>query len=101
MSRPDIMWEKIRKAKKQHECCECRESIRVDERYERITGVWDGEFSTFKTCMPCARLREYLLTESDLDAEEVYFGQLHETVEEARRCGLRLHPLMSLAMIGL
>lgn len=100
MSAPDRQWVRISKAKAQHECCECLSPILVGERYQRFTGVWDGDFETWKTCLPCVRLREILLTETDWDPEELVFGTLFSAVEEARRNGLRLHPLIQLALMA-
>ena len=48
------------KAKKSHKCCECRRPIKIGDEYERVAGVWDGDFAYFKTCESCAGLREAL-----------------------------------------
>lgn len=48
------------KARKEHQCEECRRPIREGEQYERVWGVWDGDMSTFKTCQRCLNLREYV-----------------------------------------
>jgi hypothetical protein len=45
-------------ARKVHCCDECRRDILPGERYERVTGVWDGRFETFKTCPDCLSIRE-------------------------------------------
>lgn len=47
-----------RKARKQHACCECTKQISVGERYEYISGVWDGRPNSFHTCEKCADLRD-------------------------------------------
>lgn len=43
-------------AQKQHLCCECGGAIQPGEKYERVEGLWDGKFSTFKTCPDCLAL---------------------------------------------
>lgn len=48
----------IVKARKPAVCCECRETIEPGERYEMVSGKWDGEWSSFKTCLPCKEIRE-------------------------------------------
>ena len=47
------------KARKEHICCECREVIGKGRKYQLITGKWEGEFGTFKTCMACAAIRKH------------------------------------------
>jgi len=47
-----------RRARKEHVCDECRETIKAGETYEHVTGCWDGEWATFKTCWFCLRIRE-------------------------------------------
>lgn len=49
--------ETIRKARKEHRCCECRLPIRAGETYQHVWGVWDGHMETFKTCAACHWLR--------------------------------------------
>ncbi len=47
-------------ARKEHQCTECRRAIPVGEMYERVRGVWGGEPHTFKTCVRCLALRDYV-----------------------------------------
>lgn len=47
------------RARKRHECCECRGSILPGEQYERVFGVWDGDWSTFVTCARCIDIRTW------------------------------------------
>ena len=46
-------------ARKEHQCCECREVIASGARYEKVVGCWDGIFSTYKTCMSCVEIRNH------------------------------------------
>ena len=48
------------KARKQHRCEECGGPIVPGEKYEYVTGLWDGEFSYFKTCERCVDLRTWV-----------------------------------------
>lgn len=43
-----------RKARKEHECSECRRVIRRGETYEEHSGLWDGGWETFRWCAHCA-----------------------------------------------
>ena len=44
-------------ARKQHKCCECHRVINPKEKYEKIAGMWDGRFDTYKTCSDCTEIR--------------------------------------------
>jgi len=46
------------RARQRHQCCECLGWIEPGENYQRITGVWDGQGSSYKTCRQCADLRQ-------------------------------------------
>lgn len=45
-------------ARKDHKCCECNSIIQPGKKYEKIKGLWDGEFLTFKTCLSCFQIRD-------------------------------------------
>lgn len=49
---------KIIKARKTHICSECKREINPKERYEIISGVYDGVFEEYKTCMDCVSLKD-------------------------------------------
>lgn len=44
-------------ARKSHKCMECGDTIANGDRYERVSGKWDGDVSTYKTCAACAEIR--------------------------------------------
>lgn len=77
---PEAIWEDYPVARKPHKCCECSSIIGKGEKYQRIKGVWSGDFETFKTCMICYRVREEAKYQ-DKDLNEcLAFGELWETV---------------------
>lgn len=55
--RPSVVSTTIRKARKPHKCCECDKEIHKGQRYQFISGLWDGEWDSYKTCLPCASIR--------------------------------------------
>lgn len=57
---PEFYLEELVKARKAHTCCECGKAINPGQMYQRITGKWDGNVRTYKTCEPCADLRDSL-----------------------------------------
>ncbi|MCJ7796358.1 MAG: hypothetical protein MUQ56_06270 [Thermoleophilia bacterium] len=63
-----------RRARKPHVCCECHEEIAVGDIYEDASGLWDGDFSRYKTCAICVLIRE------DLCPCGYYYGDLRETI---------------------
>jgi len=58
--RPDFIKHSVRTAKQPHQCCECGMAIAALEQYEYTAGAWDGDFRTFKTCLPCVEIRDEL-----------------------------------------
>lgn len=57
-SGPDRHTEKIRTARKTHVCFECVKDIQPGEQYEYASGLWDGEYSIYKTCLDCKSIRD-------------------------------------------
>jgi len=50
----------IHRAKKEHKCSMCGETIKVGERYCRYSGKYDGEFFDEKQCLFCeAAIAQY------------------------------------------
>jgi hypothetical protein len=47
----------VKKARKQHWCCECPVPIAVGESYHIFSGVWDDFAASFKTCALCTKAR--------------------------------------------
>lgn len=50
----------MRKARKEHRCCECGNAIKPGDIYEYTVIVFEGDFSTKKTCEKCSDLAESL-----------------------------------------
>lgn len=50
--------EAIRKARKPYKCCECGNPIAVGDQYERVSGKYDGEIFSERTCLPCVEIRK-------------------------------------------
>ena len=67
---------KIITARKQHTCCECGETIEPGERYENTSGLWDNQWSHYKTCSICLCIRE------DLCCDGWIFETLRTTIWE-------------------
>lgn len=84
--RPSAYREVWRRARKEHRCEACYEPIRPGERYNYVSGVWDGEASAFKRCARCAFTFKRLVDLApvgdvvalDLDCGEVYEGDDQE-----------------------
>ena len=71
------------KARKEHKCCECGRIINTGEKYEKIKGIWDGKALRYKTCLPCASLRDDLTREAYCLDEAPPLGYLEEHAKEA------------------
>lgn len=74
LEQPDFWSEKLRKARKQHTCCECRSQIEVGETYHYCSGKWEDSVNSYKTCLSCHKVRELI--------ECVGLGALHEYLFE-------------------
>ncbi len=68
---------KITRARKEHRCIECRRVILKGSDYERISGKWEGEFSTSHTCLDCMNIRDGLSC-----GEGMSIGELWTEVSE-------------------
>src|SRR5690554_6021028 len=47
-------------ARKVHRCGECQREIQPGEQYEKIVGIFEGQMDTYKTCLHCVAVREWL-----------------------------------------
>lgn len=70
---------KIQKARKEHICYECGNSIRSGDSYEYLRGLWD-EWSTVKTCSVCLELRDKLFC--SFICGSVMYDLAYELLEE-------------------
>lgn len=75
--RPSFHSKEIRTARKAHTCSECDEVIPARARYEYVTGCWDGDVSTFKTCFSCVEIRDHFACGSGW-----VYGQVWNDLEE-------------------
>lgn len=83
---PDCMREVTRRARKAHACCECRRTIKAGDRYEYISGVWDGTPDSYKTCLRCVDLRAaYYVTMDGLAPLGDLLGAICERVQDSGR----------------
>lgn len=78
--RPILYHEEFHVAAKTHRCCECGRDICPGTKYQRVDGLWAGEWNTFKSCSRCAHVRDEWF---HVDPEWVYFGGLSEVIHES------------------
>lgn len=55
----DFQTESTPTARKVHKCGECHGHIEPGQKYQLISGSWEGEMGSFKTCMPCLAARHW------------------------------------------
>jgi hypothetical protein len=79
---PSVFSDTVRKAHRDHKCCECERIIKPGDKYHLFKGCWDGKWDEYKTCLECDGIRAELrsLYRSD---ECPAFGELFEWVHEA------------------
>lgn len=76
---PEFYESSTPKARKEHECDECRRTIHVGEKYRYIAGKWDGDFETFKICLLCEEIRRSFKCDDGVTP----IGYLMEDMNEA------------------
>ena len=64
------------KARKQHFCQECRSTINIDEKYEKVTEIYEGKITTHKTCLNCVSIRDVFFSDG------YFYGNIIEAMEE-------------------
>lgn len=74
---PTFFRESQPRAKVRHRCGECSRVIQPGERYNKITGKWDGEFRSYARCAHCEAVAAALRV---LPCFCDYYGGLWETV---------------------
>jgi len=72
----DFYWDSKPVARREHVCSECRRVIQPGERYGRVTGKWDGEIQTYKTCFDCQSIIDFLFCDG------VVFGEVRADLRE-------------------
>ena len=88
---PDFFTEQHVTARKRHRCGECFAWIEPGEVYERVSGKWDGDMLTQKTCQPCEDARDFYVHELDSpsfrlpDEGQFTFGNVAEELLETAR----------------
>lgn len=60
------------KARRPHQCIECRKVIAKGEKYERFSWKFDSQVGTTKTCLLCAEIRNAFSCGEDLLASELW-----------------------------
>lgn len=78
---PEFCDVRIVRARKQHQCYECRRPILPGEQYEYTSGKWDGYMDCFKTCEDCRDLRKWV--QNNVPCLCWAYGNLHEDLENA------------------
>jgi hypothetical protein len=51
---PAVYEDVVRRARKRHRCGECRGLIEPGHHYWESRGLWDGQWSTYRTCGSCS-----------------------------------------------
>ena len=94
----------MRRARKEHKCCECRRMILPAEEYEHVSGKWEGQVETYKTCQDCLSIRREFFCEGFF--YEQMFEYLHEHLNEiygqvSSDCLLALTPAAMTKVCGM
>jgi hypothetical protein len=66
----------VRRARKEHRCAECRETIPAGARYEYQSGIWEGDPFSHKTCLSCVEIRDHFACDGYI------YGELWNDLEQ-------------------
>lgn len=55
---PEFCRNTILRARKEHKCYECGDTIKPGEEYEYTAGRWEGYFDAFHICLDCVSVRD-------------------------------------------
>jgi ASC-1-like (ASCH) protein len=73
---PTFYERKIVNGRKEHRCSECLRTIKKGEQHEYAKGLWEGDFSQFRTCQTCRAMVE------EIGLECYCHGNLMDEVDE-------------------
>jgi hypothetical protein len=74
-TQPEFFTSQIRKARKEHTCCECGSKINPGDNYYFYSGKWEDNISSYKTCNDCQELAK--------EALECYgLGEMYDSLWE-------------------
>lgn len=82
---PSFYYAKIRKARKVHKCYECKKPIQPGQKYEHVSGAWDGRIDSFNTCLDCVSIRNVLFCDGYLHGGQ--YDYLYEHIDNGN-CGV-------------
>lgn len=83
------------RARKPHRCYECRDQISIGQQYERVNGLWEHTWSTYRFCLPCSEIqREF--SENGRTFGEMW-NQLQDFWEEGAHLQACLNRLTTVA----
>jgi hypothetical protein len=79
---PPSFWSRrMPTARKPHRCYECAGEIQPGDKHEYVSGLWDGYFSTFRTCERCHDIRQWV--KNNVPCFCWAHGNLNEDASEA------------------
>lgn len=53
----EVFYETKRKARKDHKCYECRQTIQKGDVYQWTKALLEGEWEVYRFCLPCWQIR--------------------------------------------
>lgn len=83
-----------RKARKDYKCCECDRQIAKGSLYQFCKMLFEGEWSTYRTCLPCAEIRKAFSCEGEC-LGGVFWDEMEELFRDIEVSGDCLKKLQS------
>jgi len=60
---PDVYDQRTVRARRAHECGECRDEIPKGAKHEVCTVLWEGKWGRYRTCAACVEVRDVMFCE--------------------------------------
>ncbi len=83
MSDPELFSECKRRSRKTYACCECGAVISPGDQYLVARGLWEGRWSTYRTCLVCDDLRHRVIEGLHYYDEGPCFTELYDYAQDA------------------
>ena len=83
-----------RKARKDYQCCECARPIKRGECYQFCKMFFEGEWSSYRTCLACAEIRKAFSCEGEC-VGGLFWDQMEELFADITISGDCLNKLKS------
>jgi hypothetical protein len=74
---------RLRTGRKNHRCEACGRIVPAGDKSYAVAGIYEGDFTAYRECVPCKELIGRLLKAGELDPEGFSFDVLPDAARDA------------------